>query len=167
MMPSFVRDYALTAIAGAPDVLEQLVKGIALDDPRWDYRPDPERFTLREIVGHLADWNGVYFDRITRIRDEEMPSLLVRNPEEVGRVSGSFQAPPDVSLAHFRAGRAELAAVLGALELVAWKRTGEIINHPSASGAVSIEAWNYASVGHDGYHLQQVAQWLNASQENK
>lgn len=160
MLPSFVREYVLTAISGAPDILERLLVGIAPGDPVWDRRPDPARFTLREIIAHLADWNGVFLDRITRIRDEEAPHLLVRNPEEVGREHGSFEALPDASLARFRAGRAELMTVLRALEPAAWGRTGELVGHPSASGAVSIEAWIMAITGHDGYHLQQIAQWL-------
>ncbi|MDQ2798708.1 MAG: DinB family protein, partial [Armatimonadota bacterium] len=76
-----------------------------------------------------------------------------------------FQAPADVSLARFRAGRAELAAILRNLEPAAWERTGDIVNHPSASGAVSIEAWVMAITGHDGYHLQQIAQWIKPGNE--
>ena len=160
MLPPFVREYALTALAGAPDVLERLLAGVAPADPVWDRRPDPARFTLREVVGHLADWNGVFLDRITRTRDEEGPQVPARSPEDVARESGSFRAAPAVSLARFRAGRAEMAPILRALESAQWERVGFLVGHPQVSGPVSIEAWIVQIVGHDGYHLRQVAEWL-------
>lgn len=167
MLLPFVRDYTLTAITGTPDVLERLLDGIASTDSVWDRRPDPERFTLREIAAHLADWNGVWQERITRIRDEEEPRLVVRRPDDVGRESGSFLAAPADSLLRFRASRAELLPILRSLEGAQWERAGEIIGHPSASGMVSIESWLLVILGHDGYHLRQIAEWLKASQKNK
>ena len=53
-------DYLLSALEGAPDVIAALLDGVPPDDALWDRRPDPERFSLREIVAHLADWDGVY-----------------------------------------------------------------------------------------------------------
>ncbi len=167
MLPSFVRDYTLTAIGGAPDVLERLLADVAFNDPIWDCRPDPARFTLREITAHLADWNGVFLSRITRTRDEEEPRLLFQSADEVARANSSFEVAPEVSLTRFRESRAELVSVLRALEPEQLDRIGFLPGHPQIKGAVSIEAWNYAIVGHDGYHLQQVTQWLNAFQENK
>lgn len=160
MLPPFVREYTLNAVAGAPDVLERLLSDVAPDDSAWDRRPDPARFTLREVVGHLADWNGVFLDRIALTRDEEGPHFPARSPEGVARESGSFGAAPAASLARFRAGRAEMMPILRALEPEQWERVGFIVGHPVASGAISIEAWIVQIVGHDGYHLRQAAEWL-------
>jgi len=160
MLPTFVREYALTALTGTPDVLERLLAGVAPDNPAWDRRPDPSRFTLREVVGHLADWNSVFLNRVTRARDEEEPQVFTQSAEDVARESGSFGAAPADSLARFRAGRAEMVPILRALEPEQWERIGFIVGHPVASGAVSIEAWIVQIVGHDGYHLRQVAEWL-------
>lgn len=160
MLPPFVREYTLNALAGAPDVLERLLAGVALTDPIWDRRPDPARFTLREVVGHLADWNGVFLSRITLTCDEEEPRFPARSPEDVARESGSFQCAPADSLARFRAGRAEMVPILRALEPEQWERVGFIVGHPVASGAVSIEAWIVQIVGHDAYHMRQVIAWM-------
>jgi len=166
MLPPFVREYALTALAGAPDVLERLLAGVAPADPVWDRRPDPARFTLREVVGHLADWNGVFLGRIARTRDEDRPGLTFRTPEDVARESGSFGAAPADSLARFRAGRAEMALILRALEPPQWERVGTLPGHPQVTGDISIEAWIMQIVGHDGYHLRQVAEWLRPDRQN-
>ena len=166
MLPPFVREYTLTALAGAPDVLERLLSDVAPDDLVWDRRPDPARFTLREVVGHLADWNGVFLDRISRTRDEDRPGLTFRTPEDVAQTSGSFQAAPDVSLARFRADRAEMTPVLRALTPEQWERVGFLPGHPQVTGDVSIEAWIVAIVGHDGYHMRQVVEWLRQGYED-
>jgi len=166
MLPSFVREYTLNAVAGAPDVLERLLTGVTPTDSAWDRRPDPARFTLREVVGHLADWNGVFLDRITRTRDEDRPSLRFRTPEDVAQESGSFQAAPDVSLARFRAGRAQMAPILRALAPEQWERVGSLPGHPQITGDVSIEAWIVQIVGHDGYHMKQVAEWLREGHQD-
>lgn len=166
MLPPFVREYTLTTLAGAPDVLERLLAGVAPTDPVWDRRPDPARFTLREVVGHLADWNGVFLDRITRIRDENRPSLTFRRPEDIAQESGSFEAAPDASLARFRAGRAQMTPVLRALTPEQWERVGFLPGHPQIMGEVSIEAWIVQIVGHDGYHLRQAVEWLRQGLEN-
>ena len=160
MLPPFVREYTQNAVAGAPDVLERLLAGIGPTDPIWDRRPDPARFTLREIVGHLADWNGVFLDRIERTRDEDRPGLAFRTPEDVARQSGSFQAGSVASLARFRAGRAEMTPVLRALTPEQWGRVGTLPGHPQVTGEVSIEAWIVLVAGHDAYHTRQIVQWL-------
>ena len=45
MLPSFGITYLLTALGGTPDVLDALLAKRHADDPVWDARPDPERFT--------------------------------------------------------------------------------------------------------------------------
>ena len=160
MLPTFVHSYVLTTLAGAPDVLERLLADVSPSDAIWDWRPDPARFTLREIVGHLADWNGVFLDRITQTRDQDEPALQSRKPEDVAQETGSFLAAPAASLARFRAGRAEMLPIFRSLEPDQWERAGTILGHPVARGTITIEAWIVQIAGHDGYHLQQIAQWL-------
>ena len=163
MLPPFVREYTLNAVAGTPDVLERLLTGVAPDDSIWDRRPDPARFTLREVVGHLADWNDVFLGRIERTRNEENPGLMYQTPKEVARASGSFAAAPDVSLARFRAGRAQMTPILRALGPEQWERVGFLPGHPLVTGPVSIEAWIVQTVGHDAYHMRQAVEWLRPS----
>jgi uncharacterized damage-inducible protein DinB len=166
MLPLFVRQYSLTTLAGAPDVLERLLTGIVDGDSVWDRRPDPARFTLREIVAHLADYNDVFLDRITRIRDEDGPSLTYYPPDETARRTGSFEAAPLDSMARFRAGRTQMVPVLQALEPGQWKRAGTLPGHPRVTGEVSIEDWIILIMGHDGYHMYQIADWLTITKND-
>ena len=66
MMPAAVRKYLLSALAGTPVVADRLLLDVHADDPRWDFRPEPDRFTLREVVAHLADWEPIHLERLTR-----------------------------------------------------------------------------------------------------
>src|SRR3712207_1628089 len=73
MLPANVHGYLLGALEGAPDLFDHLLRG--LTDEEADRRPDPERFTLREMMAHLADWEEVFARRMALTRDEEYPIL--------------------------------------------------------------------------------------------
>lgn len=156
--PQRTLDYLLPALAGTPDVLDGFLKAVPSGDPLWDFRPDPARFTLREIVAHLADWEPIWLERVTRTRDENQPSLP--DVDEGGLVIEHDYAhsDPHESLARFRKGRVTLVAFLRSLQASDWERTGL----REGVGPVTLVAHMVWTLGHDGYHTQQVAQWLEA-----
>ncbi len=92
-----------------------------------------------------------------------LDDLTFRTPDEVARASGSFGAAPDVSLARFHAGRAQMMPILRALAPEQWERIGFLPGHPPIIGPVSIEAWIVQIVAHDAYHMRQVAEWMEPS----
>jgi hypothetical protein len=164
MLPPFARKYVLIALSGTPDVLDGFLKALPSDDPRWDFRPDPERFTLREMIAHLADWNPIFQERVTRICAEEAPVLPDRDEGQIAVDRDYAHSDPQASLSRFRAGRAQLLAYLQSLEPEQWERTGSYMaDHPRGSGAITVEDWAVQVVAHDGYHTQQTAQWLAAA----
>jgi len=156
MLPPAPRKYMLTGLAGTPDVLDGFLKAIPSSDPIWDHRPDPQRFTLREIVAHLADWNPIFLERLTRTRDENEPVLEDIDEGQIAIEHDYAHTDPQESLARFRETRTALVAFLNALPEPAWERVG--IRPPL--GPLPIYAQAVLILGHDGYHTQQVAQWL-------
>jgi len=74
MLPDRIHFYLLTDLECAPDVLARLLADVA-EPAMWDRRPDSDRFTLREMAAHLADWEGVFLARLTQTRDEENATL--------------------------------------------------------------------------------------------
>jgi hypothetical protein len=159
MLPPGPRKYLLATIAGAPDVLEALLKPVPTTDATWDLRPDPERFTLREIVAHLADWEEVFLDRMTRTRDQERPTLQGYDEGQFAIDRDYAHSDPHANLARFRAGRAALAAFLRSLKESDWERIGV----HTEIGPISLETHAVLIAGHDGYHTSQAAQWLAAA----
>lgn len=154
------RKYLLTALAGTPDVLDGLLQAVPTEDARWDNRPDPERFTLREIVAHLADWNPIFLDRLARTRDEAEPVLEDCDEGRIAIDHDYAHSDPHAGLKRFREGRAALLDLLRALPEDAWQRIG---HRPPLLGPLTMEAQAVVILGHDGYHTQQVAQWLAAA----
>lgn len=162
VLPAFGTTYLLTALGGTPDVLDALLVHQIADDAVWDARPDPERFSLREIVAHLADWENVFLERLVRTRDEQTPMLPIVDPERLARERDYARHDPHQDLARFRAGRERLVGVLRALEPAQWERAGQIVRgDPPVSHRVTLEAWAVQALAHDGYHTQQVARCLD------
>ena len=152
MLPTLARTYLLAGLEGTPAVLAGLLGGLAQDDARWDVRPDPDRYTLREIVAHLATVEPYWPERARRTREEEEP-FFPRAPLESDEV---LARPPAVNLAHFAASRAQFVQVLRELDESDWERVGR----SEFLGTLTLENQAVFVCAHDGYHLKQIAQWL-------
>ncbi len=156
-MHTEIHYYLYTALDGAPDVLETLA-GIVPGDA-WDFRPDPERFTLREVYKHLAIWDAIFLERTRQMLAREAPELpyMWQTVEELATIYAT--ADPAACIAELRATRAEYVALLKSLTAEQWQRIGI---HPRI-GAVTIEANTTMVVGHDAYHTAQIAQWIRVA----
>ena len=156
--PPSARNYLIKALAGTPDVLGCLLKDLGPDDPRWDYSPDPLRFTLREMVAHLADWEPIWQQRIERTRDESRPFLPSIDEGDIA-VSGDYKhRDPLKSVDLFRAGRANLVKVLNSLSNSDWEKLAE----REFVGPLTMQMMAGYILSHDGYHLHQVVEWLSS-----
>ena len=154
MLPTVARTYLLTALGGTPVVLTGLLGSLAADDPRWDSRPDPARFSLREIIAHLALVEPGWLARTQRIRDEDRPFFArasIQNADSESRL-------PLENLRAFSGARREWAALLASLTEADWARMADT----EFMGPVSQEQQAVFVLAHDGYHVRQVAEWLAA-----
>lgn len=156
MSADYVRNYMIYGLRASPQVIAHLLADATPAD--YDRRPDPDRFTIREVVAHLADWEVVWLERATRILNEENPSLPSYD-EGQWAIDHNYAAL-DVAeqLEKFHAGRARLADFLAGLTAVQWERAGA-----REFGPITIFQQTAMILGHDGYHLKQICDWLNAS----
>lgn len=150
---AYTRDYLFTALEAAPAVLETLLRG--LTDTEADRRPDPARFTLREILAHLADWDPVFLGRMRRMQLEDHPVLE-------GYDEGQWAIDHDYAHTDWREQarlfaerRAETVAFLRACTPADWPRTAD---RPEI-GILTLEAQALLIPLHDAYHLRQIAEW--------
>ena len=157
--PTPARNYLLKALAATPDILERLLIGRGSDDPIWDRSPDPIRFTLREMVAHLADWEPIWTERFVRTRDESRPFLPSIDEGQLAAARDYSHQDPIPNLARFRAGRQELVKVLDGLSNTDWDRVCE----REFVGPLTLQMMATFVLSHDGYHLQQVVQWLSSN----
>lgn len=156
MLPERAYRYLLIDLASAPDVLGRMLDGT--DPSVYDRRPDPDRFTLREVIAHLADWDKVFLGRMTQTRDTENPTLQGIDEGQVAVDNDYAHLDPAESLARYKANRVALVAFLQALTPAQGERAG---NHTEL-GPITLMTQAILAAVHDGYHREQVVAWLNA-----
>ena len=156
-MPKFNNYYGLSALENNAVVLSYLLRDLSFDSPRWDARPDPERFTLREIVAHLTDFDMVKRERFEHMIRENVPELPNWDAEEAAR--HYVNRHPGHDLERLLESRRSFAAWLEGLSEREWECTGI---HPML-GTFSVKEGVHLILGHDAYHLRQVTEWLDAT----
>lgn len=150
-LPTLTRINLLTTLSGAPAALAQMLRGYEDGDPVWNARPNADRFTLHEMLEHLAVVEPRWMQRTLRMRDEETPHIGRQGlPDPEGA------KPPSELLALWRERRAEYVDFLRNLMDDDWKKqaTTEFL------GTITIEDQMVYVVSHDGYHLEQATDIL-------
>ena len=162
MFHPYIHGYMIAGIAAAPDIFDAILKDIAPDDPVWDIRPDPDRFTVREVLAHLADWEPIWRERMARIRREDRPVLENVDEEQMAIDHDYAYQDPRANLLSFRRDRKMLVHTLRELSDGEWNRIGM---RPPVINELSLEAMAAMIAGHDGYHAQQILHWLAAGHD--
>ncbi len=123
---------------------------------RFDERTDPHRFTLREAVAHLADYEETVLDRFTIAA--KRPGEAVENFDEAARVEEKGYAKRDVhrELEVFQNRRRDTISFLQGLSD---DDLGKTFVHPQR-GALSVSDYLSAMLGHDLYHLEHATEYL-------
>ena len=150
------RSYLLGALATTPDVLEFSLRDLSADEA--DFWPDPARFTIREVVAHLADWDAIFFERLRRTRDEDEPFLPDIDEGELAIRHNYARAEVGEQLRLFRERRALLCDFADEIAMEDWQR---VCQHERA-GRLTLEALATLVALHDTYHLRQIVQWRAA-----
>lgn len=137
-----------------PDALTRIVDCVKPE--RYDDRLDPERFSLREAIAHLADFEKTILDRMGIAC--ETPGALVENFDEEARAKEKAYATRDVhhELEVFGNRRRETVMFLETLPTNDFKKT---FVHPQR-GEMSIKEFAGLVLGHDIYHIEQATQYL-------
>jgi uncharacterized damage-inducible protein DinB len=122
--------------------LEPLSDGEALA------RYAPGKWSVKEVVGHVADTERIFAYRLLRIaRGDQTP--LPGFEQELYVAGARFDARPLASvLAEFETARAATLALLEGLDAEALARGGTASDHP-----VSASALVYVIAGHVQHHL--------------
>ncbi len=134
---------------GTAEVDEALA---GITDAELDRRPDePDGWTARQVVHHLADSEAMSYTRLRRLVADEEP-VISGYDEPVWARRLHYDRPIEPSLAVLRAVRSSSLQLLESLTPDEWARTG---TH-TESGPYSVEGWLriYASHPHD--HAAQI-----------
>jgi hypothetical protein len=142
--------YLFPGLEFGPRIVEQIVKQIP--GARYDDRTDPERFSLREAVAHLADWEPILRDRI--VLAVENPDSPVEGMDESVRATEVNYASWDVAeqLRKFSTERSKTIAYLRGLATEDWEKA--VIHNEKGRQTVMDQANQF--LGHDLYHIEHL-----------
>jgi hypothetical protein len=155
-VPQAALDYLLKALSAQPTIATALLGHVRHDSHVWDRRPDPSRFSLREVLAHLADWEPIWLERVRRFATEEHPFLPSVDEGALAAQHDYANSSPSDSLRAYVDGRRRLVQFLSTLPADAWDRTGD----RELVGDLSLYQQVAMALSHDGYHMKQIVEWL-------
>ena len=113
----------IDSYASGPDLLQQAVE--SLSESTWDLRPGPGKWSIREVVCHLADAEVVYADRMKRVLMEDHPTLFEFDPNlGISALHCKQRSLPD-EVALVNAVRTQMLPILRSCSESDFERTGE------------------------------------------
>ena len=144
----FIEEYA-----NAAQKLAQSVRGLTRDDmlaapPEGD--PKIGKWTIHQVVMHLADCEGVHADRIKRVISEENPTLLAFDENKWAAALHYNEQSAEDAVKLVELIRKQLGIVLRKLPDSAFARSG---TH-SETGRKTLEALVRGATQHLEHHLK-------------
>ena len=131
-----------------------------LTEEQFDVRAAEGRWTIREIIHHLADSEMTAAVRLRLLLAEERPVIRGYDQDEFARRL-HYDRPHESSLEAFRYARETTAQLLERLTEAEWLREG---TH-SEVGAFSVEKWLEIYGPHAHRHARQIVEAKDAAQK--
>lgn len=119
-------------------------------DTDWDAIPIPGRWSLRQVLCHLADFETLNSDRMKRVLAEDNPPLPAADPDLFAAALHYGDRDPAEELQVIAAVRNQTARLLQALELEDFQRTGV----HSEDGPLTLESLLERTVAHLPHHIR-------------
>jgi uncharacterized damage-inducible protein DinB len=123
----------ITEYLAGPDQLRAAIDG--LTPQQVDARPIPGKWSTRQVVCHIADFEPVYVDRMKRVIAQEEPTLFGGDPDLFAARLAYPARDLEEELRLIAACRAHMARILMALRTEDFARRG---NH-SERGPITLE----------------------------
>lgn len=115
-----------------PELLERFRRGAELiavaitgaAGPELDFKPAPDKWSVRQIVAHLADTEAVTTVRLRQVIAEDNPTLIPWNQNAWAENTDYGKRKPSQTLETMRQLRADNYQLLKDLPLETYARTG-------------------------------------------
>ena len=133
--------YLIPALEASPQTIERIV--MAVDPSDWDRVTDEDRFSFREAVAHMADWEPIMRGRIELALRE--PGATITPLDEEARAVEMNYAESDR--------RITVDLIKGIEDFTVG------VNHPQI-GELTVGDLCMILVGHDSYHVEHFSQYL-------
>jgi hypothetical protein len=157
-MTDVERRSKITAYGAAHDLLMDALKQFPKE--MWRYKPGPERWSIHEIIVHLADSEANSYVRCRRFVAEPGSRVLGYDENRWAEVLNYHGQSPEDALELFRLLRRMSYFLVKDLPDGAWANT---VEH-SENGLMSMDDWLGIYTDHVAQHIRQMqathAAWL-------
>ncbi|WP_417385806.1 DinB family protein [Gimesia sp.] len=141
-----------------PDALRRAVEGMSTAD--LDAAPIPGKWTTRQVICHISDFEPVYADRMKRVIAEENPPLLGGDPDLFAARLAYEQRDLEEEFELIAAVRKHVARILQTLSPDQFERTGQ----HSHDGELSLATLLARITNHIPHHIQTIQEKRDALQ---
>ena len=146
--------YLLNTLEIGPVVVRRLLNQVPVD--RLDEALEKGRFTAREVIAHLADWEPIMRGRILSAASTPGVTIEVFDEGEMAIRNAYSSTNPWDQCDLFQRERHATAAFVRSLDSEDWQ---QIAHHPER-GPLSAEDLTNLLLGHDLYHIDQLSAYL-------
>ena len=112
----------LEAYARGPELLREVIR--RTPESSWDATPIAGKWSIRQVVCHLADSEIIYADRMKRVLAEENPTFFDADPDQFVPALHCQARPPDAELNVVEAIRRHMLPILRACKPEDFDRRG-------------------------------------------
>jgi hypothetical protein len=150
------RTHRIDQYASAPQRLRDTLASVPPEAIKW--RPDPNEFSVHEIVCHCADSETNAYSRIRYMLTAEKPVIVGYDPDIWAREFDYANHPIEAALATVDAVRANTTPILRRLPDDAWAKEG---TH-TESGRYTAADWLRIYSDHLEEHIEQINRTVDA-----
>ena len=144
----------IEVLAASPRQLARLTHGVS--KKKMAKRPAPDKWSVTEILAHLADTELVQGFRLRIILGASGTPIQGFDQDEWARYSDYAKHDPALSLEAYRVNRERTVRLLKSLPREAWERYGM----HSERGKETVERVTEMMAGHDLNHLKAIREIL-------
>lgn len=158
MQPASASDLraAISLLEKTPRLLETLLGDLPWELLHW--KPAPDRWSISEVLAHLAALEQVYVERALRMVAEGSPALAKYDQGDTAARGEYSRGSAGENLAQFTETRRSTLALLAGLPRSAGARTGMHSELGTITLAQMLNEW----ANHDLGHLRQMAELYRA-----
>ena len=142
-MQKLIDDY----LAG-PNQLRAAIAGMT--DEQINASPIPGKWSTRQVICHIADFEPVYADRMKRVIAEENPTMFGGNPDVFAARLAYEQRDIEEELQLIESVRKHVARILKTLKADDFQRTGM----HSERGPITLEKLLTNVTNHIAHHVK-------------
>lgn len=141
-----------------PEALRRAIEGMS--PAELDAAPIPGKWSTRQVVCHIADFEPVYADRMKRVIAEDNPPLLGGDPDLFAERLAYDQRDLEEELQLMTAVRQHMARILKTLRPEQFERTGQ----HSRDGALTLATLLDRITNHIPHHIELIREKRDALQ---